>query len=220
MTKISIHGILGKKFGKTFNLKINNPISAIKAIDANKEGFIQEIKILNEKGYNYFVIIDGKFIENENEFIERKEIKTIDIVPSIYGSGGAIVTWATGVTAANFTVGQAAAAFLINVAITSAISVGISFIMNALQKQTQPPDKPGAIAVGGVTSILEAQGKSYVFNNMQNVAAQGSSIPIGYGRMKIASFLLEANVKNYSTNETVESEFLGNYSSAANDILN
>lgn len=220
MTKISIHGILGKKFGKTFNLKINSPTTAIKAIDANREGFILEIKKLSEKGLNYFVIIDGKFVEDKNEFIETKEIKTIDIVPSICGSGAAIVTWATGNAAANFTAGQVAAAFLINVAISSAISIGISFIMNALQNQTQPPQQASMLAVGGATSMLEAKGKSYVFNNMQNVASQGSVLPIGYGRMKIASQLIEANIKNFSTNETVQSEFLISDISSINDFFN
>jgi predicted phage tail protein len=220
MTKISIHGILGKKFGKSFFIKINTAASAIKAIDANKEGFIQEIKKLSEKGFNYFVVIDGQFAENENEFIENKKIKTIDIVPSICGSGGAVVSWATSTAVADFTIGQAVSAFLINAAISAAISIGISFIMNALQKQTEPPRTAGAVAVGGVTSMLEAQGKSYVFNNMQNIASQGSALPIGYGRFKVASYLIEANIKNYGSNESLNSQFSTTNLSIATDLLN
>jgi predicted phage tail protein len=220
MTKISIHGILGKKFGKSFNLKINTAASAVKAIDANKEGFIQEIKKLSEKGFNYFVVIDGQFAEHENDFVERKEIKTIDIVPSICGSGGAIVSWATSTAVADFTIGQAVSAFLINAAISAAISIGISFIMNALQKQTEPPQAAAAVAVGGVTSMLEAQGRSYVFNNMQNVASQGAVLPVGYGRFKVASYLLEANIKNYASNESTDLQFSSTNLSIATDLLN
>jgi len=220
MTKISIHGILAKKFGKSFIFKINNAASAIKAIDANKEGFIQEIKKLNESGLNYFIVINGEFAQNENDFIEKRKIQTIDIVPSICGSGGAIVSWATGTAVADFAIGETVSAFLINAAISAAISVGISFIMNSLQKQTEPPQTVSAIAVGGVTSILEAQGKSYVFNNMQNIASQGTALPVGYGRVKIASYLLEANVKNYSSNESAGSQFYSSSASLIQDFLN
>jgi predicted phage tail protein len=207
MTKIYVHGILAKKFGSFFQFSISNAISALKAIDANKEGFLQEIKKLNKFGLDYFILVDDEIINNQGDFNVRKKISNIHIVPSIVGSGAAIVMLSVGAqTVGALTAAQMAVAFLINAAITAAISLGVSMIMANINKQAQPPQQ--FIAVGGASAAIEAQGKNYIFNNVQNVAAQGISIPVGFGRLKVASVLIEATVKNYSTSESYVDTFL------------
>ena len=53
MTKVYVNGILGKIFGEFFQFKINNGLSALKAIDANREGFFKKIKDLSLDGIGY-----------------------------------------------------------------------------------------------------------------------------------------------------------------------
>lgn len=204
MTHIYVRGVLGKKFGNYFTGFVKNAYSAIKLIDANKNGFFKTLLDLNKKNIFYAVICDGKIIENENNFLENKKIKTIDIVPLIIGSGEAIAL-AIGFTAN--TLAATIAAGVINSIIGAIVSLGVSFLMSAINKQASPQINQQQIAVGGSTAYVESKGKSYVFSNKQNTVSQGGSIPVGYGQMKVSSNLIHASIKNYSTNQTAQEEF-------------
>lgn len=204
MCKIYIHGILGNIFGKYFEFKVNNVKEAINAIDANKIGFKNKLINLQKQNFSYIVLADGDYINDKNKFLERKKIKELHILPIISGSGQAVAvaiglttTAATG--AVTLTTTGMIVATLVNVAISAAISVGVSFIMSAFTKQSTPPQQ--RVAIGGTASASIAQGRSYIFNNSTNVTAQGTAIPIGYGRMKIGSTSVLNTVKNYSTNQ-------------------
>ena len=210
MTKIYIKGLLAKKFGSFFEINISNILCALKAIDANRSGFLKEIFDLNKKNLNYFIICDGIQILNENEFLEKKKIKSLHIVPAITGSGAAV---AAGIGIAANTAAFAVVEFLVNFIVATAISLGVSLLMNSLNKQAAPPGAQ-KMAVGGVTSSIEAQGKSYVFSNNLNTASQGSSIPVGYGKLKSSSQVLMASVKNYSTSISSNSEFKASQNSS------
>jgi predicted phage tail protein len=192
MTKINIHGILGKIFGNSFELKISDCYSAMKGIDANRAGFLKKIFDLSANNQNYYIVIDGVMIENKDEFTEKREIKTIDFIPAIYGYGAAIAPLlVSGVIA------QAVVAFAINAAISAGISFGISLITESMNKRASPPQQ--MIAVGGAVTSVEAKGRSYIFTNWTNLVAQGTSIPVGYGKMRIASRVIHANTKSYPT---------------------
>lgn len=197
MTKIYLHGILGKIFGKCFELQINNCQSAVRAIDANRSGFFKKMMDLNKLNQNYYIIIDGQIIEDEIEFIEKKNIKTIDFVPAIQGAGQVIAAALFTSTAA-----QAVAAFLINSAITAGISFGVSLISAQMNKQASPPQQ--MTAVGGAVMASEAKGRSYIFNNYSNLLAQGTSVPVGYGKMRTASRVIYSSLKSYSTSYTFD----------------
>lgn len=195
MTNINLYGILGRLFGKHFKLKIDNCHSAIRAIDANKSGFLKKLFDLNKNNQNYYIVIDGSMIQNENEFLERRIINTIDFIPAIYGNGQAIAPLlVSGATA------QAVVAFAINSVISAGISFGIGLITQALNKQASPPQQ--MIAVGGAVMASEARGRSYIFNNWSNLIAQGTSVPVGYGKIRASSRVIFASTKAYSTSST------------------
>jgi predicted phage tail protein len=210
MTKIHIKGVLGKKFGSLFKISISNPISALRAIDANRNGFINELFNLSKKNINYHMICDSEFINYSDQLLERKNIKNIYILPAIVGSGEFIAA-GVGLTAVNaagvvtLTVAGKIVAFLANTLISTAISLGISFLMNSINKQATPPQQN--ISVGGATSIIEAKGRSYIFSNNINSAQQGSAIPVGFGKMKVSSQVASASIKSYPTNINVNNEF-------------
>jgi predicted phage tail protein len=210
MTKINIHGILGKIFGNYFELSVNDCYSAMRGIDANRTGFLKKIFDLSANNQNYCIVIDGAMVKNKDEFIEKRQIKTIDFIPAICGYGQAIAPLlVSGATA------QAVVAFAINSAISAGISFGISLITESMNKRASPPQQ--MIAVGGAVTSVEAKGRSYIFTNWTNLVAQGTSVPVGYGKMRIASRVIHANTKSYptslsfSTASNLNSEDLINY---------
>ena len=202
-------GVLGKKFGSTFKGYVRNAFSALKLIDCNKNGFLDEIFNLNKLGFNYSVICDGEMIKNKNELIENKCIKSIYIIPNIEGSGNFIAI-GLGLVA------QGGALTLmghvVSLLVNTAISLAVSYLASSLSSQGSISQQSSAVAFGGATASIEAQGKSYVFSNKENLASQGSAIAIGYGKMKINSQVIHANVKTYSTNFNfnTENEYISN----------
>ena len=185
----------------------------MKGIDANKKGFLQKISSLSKNGVDYCIVVNNKKIQNQNELIEKKNIKSIHIVPLICGSGEFVAAGLNlTVTVAGKTV-LTAAGQLVAGLVNTVISLGVSFLMAALMKQAAPPSMGNQnIAVGGASATIEAAGRSYVFNNNINSSEQGSAIPVGYGKIKTSSSVIFSSVLNYSTNMKSSDEFILNES--------
>jgi predicted phage tail protein len=225
MTNIYLHGILGKIFGKLFKIKVPNIISAVKAIEANRDGFILKLKELSAEGYNYIIVADDCKIENPLILQENKKINSIHFVPCINGSGpvSGPAALVVGSTILGSTMLAQVVAFAINMIVFTAISLGVCLIANALTKKsgTGPSAIQNYVAIAGVTSMVENIEKSYVFTNYINYANQGASIPIGYGALKVSSHVISASVSSYPQNSPfsvvsttnligVNSDFLAN----------
>jgi predicted phage tail protein len=222
MVNIYLYGILAKEFGFFFKLNVSNCFSALKAIDTNKKNFFDRINYLSKSGIDYSIIADGEIIFSKEKFLEKKKIKNIYIIPFVCGFGqaagtlGNAVATKLGMVAASEAGKQAAltamgqvVAFLVNTAVQASIQVGISLVMGALMRQAQPPS-PGAmnIGAGGNAIIAEASNRSYIFSNPSNIASQGASIPLGYGKTKLASKVVWNTLKNYLTSETFTEQFI------------
>jgi predicted phage tail protein len=206
MTNIYLKGIISKKFGNFFKMKISNAMSAIRAIEANKGGFINELFQLHRNNINYIIICDLDLIKDSNELLEKRKIKNIYILPAIIGSGEfAAVAMGLVTQAGQLTLAGSIVSSVINTLIGGLVNLGVSLIASSLNKQASPPQQN--IAVGGVTASIEARGKSYVFSNRENVAQQATSIPVGYGLMKSPSKIISISIKNYSTDTNPSREF-------------
>jgi predicted phage tail protein len=206
MTNVYLHGVIAKKFGNYFKLKISNVMSAIKAIEANRIGFMNELFELNKKNINYIILCDSDLIKNSNELLEKKKIKNIYIIPAIVGSGDfAAISLNLVNTAGQLTATGMLVSSLVNTLIMGLVNLGVAFISNSVNKQASPPQQN--IAIGGATAVIEARGKSYVFSNKENVAQQATSIPVGYGLMKSSSKIISMSIKNYSTDTNPSREF-------------
>jgi predicted phage tail protein len=208
MTKIYISGILGKIFGNFFELKIKNGFDALKGIDANKNGFLKKIKDLSSDGIYYQLIIDNEIIGNNNQIIEKRKIKSIHIVPIVYGSGAAVAVGLGMVVAQTgaLTMAGQIVAFAVNTLVSVGISLAVSYLTQTQADQVSAPNQ-GPQAVGGATAAVEARGKSYVFSSLENTASQGDPVSIGYGRFKCDSKIIEAATKNYPTSLDSVQEF-------------
>jgi len=122
MTEITLHGLVSKKFKPHYKIaNINKPVDAILAIDANYDGFKNFFLKEAERNNFYQFIVNGELVENANQALEKKEIKTIDIVPYIGGSGPFLI------------------AFVVNLAI-GLVMAGIQYLMTPI-----PENEPRAM---------------------------------------------------------------------------
>lgn len=185
MTTVYLHGLLGKEFGKKFKFSLGRPKDCVWAIDANKKGFVNRLVELAKKGAHYSVVVDGRISHNINL---EKTAKELHIIPSISGSAGVVV--AVGVIAAVVgyagTFGPVVSAILIAVG-TAAVSYGISNLMQKDQKTD----------VGSASATSNAANKSFLFSNGENVTEQGNPVPIGYGRLRIGSAVIQSTIKSF-----------------------
>ena len=87
MTEIHLHGLIGHKFGKLHKfVNVYKASDCFKAIDANREGFMQYLISSAQKNQHYEMIVDEESIGSVNEAFEKKQIKRIDIVPVLVGN--------------------------------------------------------------------------------------------------------------------------------------
>jgi hypothetical protein len=199
MTNIILHGILAKEFGTSFRMKIHKAANVIKAIDVNRRTFNKRIFELSREGLNYTMIVDGKKITELEELNIQKEPQEIHLVPLIFGSGGFVAAaaifggTALGIAGGGLTVAFVAAS-VINAVILTATSVGLQMLL------APKPDAGPAIS-----ATTKALSESFAFSNKGNVAAQGSAVPVGYGRLKVGSKLIQMSVKSFPQNQNATS---------------
>lgn len=197
MTKINLHGILAFEFGNSIEIFLRKPKEVFNAIDANKKNFYKRIVELSEQGLNYSIIVDGFDIKNLEELEVKKAPKVIDLVPVICGHGpiaaaiGAGLAIYGGVAIAGGAVGGAL------FAAQMAVAVGIGLLGMAVQQMLAPKpeaQKPPSASIGTASALNQ----SFYFTNNANSAEQGSPVPIGYGRLKIGSLVIQHSTSSHS----------------------
>lgn len=199
MTKVFLHGRLGKEFGEYFELYTSRPKDVFLAIDANCEGFQKRMIDLAKSGAQYSLIADNQAIGTPEEFIGKKKIKEIHIIPTLFGSGVGALAIGIGVIAyaASFYATGVVAAILVTVAI-AAISYGIQTLL------AKPPSQNAV----GQTGESNAASKSYLFSNRDNITQQGGPVPLGYGRLRLGSSVIQQSIKNYPNSISTFNEFV------------
>jgi predicted phage tail protein len=189
MTNIILHGILAKEFGTNFRMKIHRAANVFKAIDVNRKNFNKRMFELSREGLNYTIIVDGKKITELEELNIQREPQEIHLVPLIMGAGGvALVTFLTGAVG-TLAGGAAFAAAVINSVIGMVVSMGLQMLL-APSDDTAP-----------ISASTKALSESFAFSNKVNVASQGSAVPVGYGRLKVSSQVIQMSVKSYPQNQ-------------------
>ena len=167
MTQVNIHGILGVEYEKSFLMKLGSSRNILKAIDANRNGFIKRLIALQQEGLMYDIIINKKRVTKGEEMDAFKNPSRIDLVPTICGTGA-------GAGAAIF---KAVAMALVSAAISYALT---------------PKQDTAALEV-----TAGANRQSFIFSNIVNLASQGAPMPLGYGRLKVGSQVIQASIKSF-----------------------
>ncbi len=181
MTIVNIHGILAREFGNSFKLSLPNPKDVLEAIDCNREGFLQRLVQLQKEGFCYDLIINKERITNGPDMDNISNPNTIDLVPAITGSGPAMAP----ILGAIFTGLQGKA-----LAFVASIANAVLFASISYALTPKPENEALEIEADGSKSSL-------IFTNTVNLASQGSPVPIGYGRLKVGSQVVQATIKSF-----------------------
>jgi predicted phage tail protein len=229
MIKVNLHGKLGKDLGESWELDVSSVAEALRAIDANTRKLRQWL--INYKDeYEYEILVDNNnlFTEPPNfkniEEIKNSEfclnikdkIKTIDIVPSIIGSGG----FAKIAIGAALIVGAVLLAvftpFILPAIALGFVGLGLIAAGTSELLSKPPPSVPfTAQQIDPIDGQGEAGGPtSYLFNGPTNTVGEGGPVPIGYGELMVGG----NNV--FSNYEIIYRAYLGDYSDATLQINN
>ena len=211
---------MSKTFGEEIDLKVGSINHLFDAIDANRPGFIQKINKLAKLGFHYALIIDGKRIKDFKRPSVVKDPKKIEIVPLIAGNGivAGIVAGVVSVVSTVFgAIGAGLGALGAAIASGGALANFALFVAGtALSMLLAPsPDFPDAVQQKVSTAGLE---KSFAFANRSNVASQGSPVPIGYGRLRLGSQVIQASLKAFPQNVLPQEAMVRNPYNSAGDI--
>ena len=180
MTSIHLHGILAQEYGEKFKFSVSKPKDALQAIDANREGFIARIMELQREGFAYDLILDKRRVTNVHE-LDINNVNRIDVVPAIMGSGfiGAAVGWLFG------------GSLLANIVLAVSLA--------ALQYALTPKPDLGMPDAQNLSAEASAMKSSYIFSTNLNTATQGTPVPLGYGRLRVGSAVIQTSIKSFPT---------------------
>jgi predicted phage tail protein len=203
MTLINLHGILGHEFQSSMFFKIKKPKEVIEAISSKFSLFRKRMNELIEQGIHYSILVNGEKIENINQLDISNSPEQIDLVPVICGSGavalavvGAGLMYA-GATGAIFGFSLGAAATLVG-------SIGSMMVSMALQMMLAP--KPDMQKTEATVSGAK---QSFLISSKANLAEQGNPVPVGYGRLRVGSSVIQTTIKSYPQNYNTTDSLVG-----------
>lgn len=193
LVDIKFHGALGKAIGKNYKLNINSVQEAIRSVDSISGRKLTKY-FMKDGNFNreYKILVNGKEIASQHQkidtpekvteselSIQRKTIRTIDIVPAVSGADGdildiIIVIVAVVLIVAGFFAGPVAGPILISMGV-ALLAAGISNLLS------RPPE------IEEWKDNSRSGRRSYSFNGPVNTVGEGGAVPIGYGRLLVGS---------------------------------
>ena len=194
MTRIVLGGAMGRIQGKEYFFDVSTPREALNMVNANKPGFINQIRRNIDIFQNYRVTleyINGKIehLSNDTYIMDKTgEIKCMRFTPLLRGSGkqaGAIV-------GAIFIVVGCILYFTPGFAVAPQVQdVGLGMILGGV-----------GMTISGVITALASPGsrkvddseENYFFNGPVNTTEQAVPIPLVFGRCKVGSRVISSSI--------------------------
>lgn len=213
MKVVKVYGELKKQLGGqgTFELDVNTPAEAIRALTANFEGLTKWMIESEQHGVGYKVQL-GKEIVTEDEIetllLPWSERDVFSITPVIMGAGRGAgrILFGIGLIALSFvTFGGAAGAFggmakgltfkaaMGGSAIWAGAGskilgyVGLSLVFSGVSEMLSPP--PPEFDMKEATKL-----QNYSFSGVTNTAQVGTAIPVAYGRLFVGSSVISSGL--------------------------
>lgn len=195
MREIRLYGELGRRFGRIHRLAVSTTAEAVRALCCTIEGFED---FLRQEGAEFRVWAGlSRVCDQDGLHSPSSDRDTIRIAPVISGAKSQIGRIIVGVVlvVASFFVPQLAAFAGANLAATTAATIASTLFYVGT-----------SLVVGGVAQLLagnpnqkagdgDKQKQSYVFNGAVNATAQGATVPVGYGRLRVGSVVISASIK-------------------------
>lgn len=218
MTQVTLHGILAKEFRKTFNLSIKRPKEVFDAISCAHSNFRNRLVELANQGIHFALLVDGKKMTNMEELSVVSNNQQIDIVPLVCGAGkaGAIIAViALGVLTGGVGFAMGAGVLAGGATLGTALTqIGIGLVMMGIQMALAPKpkmDRPSA--------DVNSAKQSFLFSSKANVAEQGIPVPVGYGRLRVGSAVIQSTIKSYPQGFEKENALISDGQSLNNDRI-
>jgi len=220
MTQVILHGILAKEFRKTFNLAVKRPQEVFDAISCAHGNFRNRLAELANQGIHFALLVDGKKMTTIEELSIASEDKQIDIVPIILGSGPVAMA-VIGTTLAFSGAAIGTSAFMVATfgamagGIGSAITMfGVGLAMMGVQMMLAPKPK-----MERPSSDVNSTKQSFMFSSKANVAEQGIPVPVGYGRLRVGSVVIQSTIKSYPQAFEKENSLNSDGQLRTNDVI-
>jgi predicted phage tail protein len=188
MTQVNLHGLLSFEFGESMRIFLRRPKDVFTAIDANKKNFYKRIIELAQIGCHYSIVVDGVDIKDLKELELKKQHKVIDLVPVIIGTGGG----------GGFLGGVLAVVGIVTFFFNPGIGVALLGMGVSMMLAPKPPSNAGTEPPKAAIGTASAINQSFYFSNIANLAQQGAPVPLGYGRLKIGSSVIQESSSSYS----------------------
>ena len=216
MRTVVLHGALAARFGSSFDLDIQSPAEALRALIVQIKGFRQALR-----DGHYRIVKARETVADSLDLEELKlrlgRAREIHIVPVIAGAasgwgkiliGVAIIGLAI---AAPYALGFAGS---ITGALGTAAFAGISF--------AQIASFGALVALGGISQVLTSAPKlaggnassdrkdSFLFGSAENVTVQGGPVPLVFGEFIHGSVVISAGLstEEIGTDPSVRSGIL------------
>lgn len=197
LTKVRLDGVMGKKFGKDWELDVSSPAEALRLIDANSPGLKHWIVAKREKysAYKVVCVYDTgveEALSDETFMAQRANLVSIRFTPVVTGAGGSfakIIVGALLIGAALFNplAFYGGTALLTGSLGTAALAIGTSLVIGGVVELLSPRPKKAASASGDEST-------SYYFDGAVNTERQGSPVPLIYGRVLVGSHPISASI--------------------------
>ena len=194
MKSIRLHGYLGERFGKSFELDVQTPAEAIRALCYQLPGF-KLVLADDTDGFKCFAASTS--LAEQDLLLPFSSKEVFHVVPAVTGaaegkSGGTqILIGIVLIAAAFFTIGASWGAsypLLFEAVMTGMTVVGTSMILGGVATLLFAPPKPSG------SSERPENRPSYNFNGAVNTTQQGGCIPLLYGELICGSQVVSAGL--------------------------
>ncbi|OOR89877.1 tail assembly protein [Moraxella bovis] len=184
MKTIILHGILAKKFGKSFNLAVSSTKEAMRALCVQLAGFEEFMMNAHRQGLRFAVFHDKQNV-GESELEMTHTAKVIRVVPVVEGSKkagiletvlGAVMVVA-GIVATGMGFAPVGAAL---------IGAGIGMMVGGISQMLMPK-------VDTQDNNQDGNKANKGFGGAVTTVAQGNPVPILYGEREIGGFILSTS---------------------------
>lgn len=173
MVKVHLHGALAEKFGTPHELGIRTPREAVRALDANFPGFVNELVKIER-----YVIIADDEVRGGDSAVELTFARELHLIPEIDGQaslGALAIGSLFGIAATSVT------ATVLGGLLVTGIMIGLSLLLRPKQPEKKTEDD-------------NKKDDSYAFSGPENVTEQGAAVPLIYGRVFAGSVVISAGL--------------------------
>lgn len=190
LTTVILDGVMGRRFGRKWNLKVNSPTDALKLIDANKPGVFVWIRsnLNTYESYRVKCTYDDGSTEylDQDTYVMSRQAKTIRFTPIIEGAGGkggsiaSIILGIVLIVVAIFF--PPAGAALVGGVWAAGALAGAALIVGGIIGLLTPMPK-----MGGIDLQTRNDKTSYYFDGPTNTTMQGVPVKLVYGECLVGS---------------------------------